>query len=127
MGRFVINMDECSLHVGKDLNRVLELLANIMCFPQRRARIHDDVDLNKVVWATLTHGDPVRKCPPNSEWGAAYVVRANGIDLFNLVAERHRLVNQELNEVMRGGFSGQKLKLLVDPVDPSATDASANL
>ena len=55
------------------------------------------------------------------------MVRANGIDLFNLIAERHRLVNQELNEVMRGGFSGQQLKLLVDPVDPSTTDASANL
>jgi len=55
MGRFVINVDECSLHVGKDLNRILELLANVMRFPQRCACIHDDVDLNKVVWSALAN------------------------------------------------------------------------
>jgi len=53
MGRFVVNVDECPLHVGEDLNRILELLADVMCFPQRCACIHDDVDLNKVVWAAL--------------------------------------------------------------------------
>jgi hypothetical protein len=55
------------------------------------------------------------------------VVRANGIDLFDLVAERHRLVNQKLDKIMRGGFSGQQFEFSVDPVDPSATDAGANL
>jgi hypothetical protein len=55
------------------------------------------------------------------------VVRSDGIDLFNLVAERHRLVNQKLNEVVRGGFSSQQFEFSVDPIDPSATDAAANL
>lgn len=55
------------------------------------------------------------------------MVCSDGIDLFNLVAERHRLVDQKLNEVMRGGFSGQQLKFSVDSVDPSATDAAADL
>ena len=35
------------------------------------------------------------------------MVRADGIDLFNLVAERHRVVGQKLDEFTRGGFSGQ--------------------
>jgi len=35
------------------------------------------------------------------------MVRANGIDLFDLVAERHRFVNQKLNEIIGSGFSGQ--------------------
>jgi hypothetical protein len=53
VGRFVINVDERPLHIGKDLNRILELLANVMCFPQRCARIHDDIDLDEIVWAAL--------------------------------------------------------------------------
>jgi len=61
MCRFVIDMDERSLDTGKYLNRVLKFLANIVCFPQRCACIHDDVDLNEVVWAALTCGNPVRK------------------------------------------------------------------
>ena len=56
-----------------------------------------------------------------------YVVRADGIDFFNLVAEHHCLVNEKLNEVVRGGSSGQQFKFSVDPVDPSAADAGANL
>ena len=55
MGRFVINVDECSFHVGKDLNRILELLANVMCFPQWCAGIHYDVDLDEVVWTALAY------------------------------------------------------------------------
>jgi len=55
------------------------------------------------------------------------VVRANGIELFDLVVERHRFVNQKLNEIIGGGFSCQKFEFSVDPIDPSATDAGANL
>ena len=55
MGRFVINVDECSFHGGKDLNRILELLANVMCFPQWCAGIHYDVDLDEVVWTALAY------------------------------------------------------------------------
>lgn len=55
------------------------------------------------------------------------MVCTNGIDLFDLVAERHRLVNEKLNEIVRGRFSGQQFEFSVDPIDPSATDAGANL
>lgn len=55
VGRFVIHVNECSFHVRKDLNRILKLLANIVRFPQRCARVHDDVDLNEVVWAALSY------------------------------------------------------------------------
>lgn len=53
MGRLMIDVDERSLHVGKDFNRILKFLANIMRFPQRCACIHDDVDLDEVVWTAL--------------------------------------------------------------------------
>jgi hypothetical protein len=55
------------------------------------------------------------------------MVRANGIDLFDLVAECHRIVNEKLNEIMRGGFSGQQFEFSVDPIDPSTADAGGNL
>lgn len=35
------------------------------------------------------------------------MVRTHGVDLLDVAAEHHRLVNQQLDEVMRGGFSGQ--------------------
>ena len=52
----MINVHECSFHIGKNLNRILKLLTNIVCFPQGCARIHYDVDLNEVVWAALAQG-----------------------------------------------------------------------
>ena len=55
------------------------------------------------------------------------MVCSDCVDLFDLIAKRHCLVNQKLNEVMRGGFSGQQFKFSVDPVDPRATDAAADL
>jgi hypothetical protein len=55
------------------------------------------------------------------------MVRADGIDLFDLVAERRRLVNQKLDELVRGGFSGQQFELSVDPIRPSDADANRNL
>jgi len=127
MGRFVINMDERSLDTGKYLDRILKLLANIVCFPQRCACSHDDVDLNEVVWAALMCGNLVRNIYQIPKSTVAYVVRADGIDLFNLVAEHHRLVNEKLNEIVGSGSSGQQFKFSVDPIDPSAADAGANL
>lgn len=55
MSRFVVNVDECSLHVRQDFNRVLKLLADIVCFPQGRASLHDDINLDEVVWSTLAY------------------------------------------------------------------------
>lgn len=53
MGCFVVNVNERSFYIGKDLNRILEFLAEVMCFPQRCVGIHDDVNLDEVVWAAL--------------------------------------------------------------------------
>ena len=55
------------------------------------------------------------------------MVRANGIDFLDLVAECHSLVNQKLNEIVRGRFSGQQLEFFADPIDPGATNAGADL
>jgi hypothetical protein len=57
VGRFVIHVNECTLNVWKNFNRVLELLADIMRFPQRGVCVHNNVDLNKVVWAALGSKD----------------------------------------------------------------------
>ena len=68
MGSLVVDMHERALHVGEYLNLVLQLLADVMRFPQRRACIHDDVDLDKVVLSQcqqieLDHEDPLRTGP----------------------------------------------------------------
>lgn len=55
------------------------------------------------------------------------MVRADSIDLFDLVAERHRVVDQKLDEIMRGGFAGQQFEFSVNPVDPGAADTGGNL
>lgn len=49
MSSLVIDVHKRSFDVGQYLDFVLELLADIMRFPQRRASIHDYVDLDKVV------------------------------------------------------------------------------
>jgi hypothetical protein len=49
------------------------------------------------------------------------------IDLIELVAERHCLVNQELEEVMRCRLSGQKLELSVNRSTPGDDDSQGNL
>lgn len=69
MGRFMVNVDECSLHVGKDFDCILKLLADIMCLPQRGARIHNDVDLNEVVRAALKLRKSMRKRLFDFKWG----------------------------------------------------------
>ena len=55
------------------------------------------------------------------------MIRADSIDFLNLLVERHRLVNQELDELVGGGFSRQQLEFFVDPVDPSSGDTGGNL
>ena len=49
----MIDVDEGSFYVWKDFDRILKFLAEIMCFPQWCARVHDDVDLDEIVWAAL--------------------------------------------------------------------------
>jgi len=63
----MINVDECSFHVGKDLNSVLKLLADIVRFPQWRACVHGNIYLYEVVWAALENKRLLENRPPDSE------------------------------------------------------------
>ena len=49
MGSLMVDMHERTIHVGKHFDLILQLLADIMRFPQGRARVHDDVDLDKII------------------------------------------------------------------------------
>ena len=55
------------------------------------------------------------------------MVRADGVDLLNLVAERHRLVDDELQELVRRGLAREQLELSVDRAAPRDDDAGADL
>lgn len=55
------------------------------------------------------------------------VVRPDRIDLLDIVAKRRRFVYNKLQEIVRCGFSGQELKLLVDCMCPGDDDSCRNL
>ena len=55
------------------------------------------------------------------------MVGADRIDLLNLIAEGHRLVRDEFDEVMRCALSRKQFELAVDEVDPGYDDASGDL
>ena len=48
MGSFVINVDESPVHVGQHLDFVLQLLADIVSFPEGCICVHHNVDLDVV-------------------------------------------------------------------------------
>lgn len=49
MCRLVIHVHERALDVRKDFDLVLQLLADVVRFPERSPRVHHDVHLDKVV------------------------------------------------------------------------------
>jgi hypothetical protein len=49
----MINMHKCTLHVGKDLYLVLQLLAKVVGFPERGIGLHHDVDFHKIILTKL--------------------------------------------------------------------------
>ena len=55
------------------------------------------------------------------------MIRPNGIDLLNLIAERQGIINNTLNELVRCGFAGEKLKLEVDGPTPRCNHKGRNL
>jgi len=71
MGGFVVDVNECSFHVGEYLDSVLKLLANIVCFPQRCGCGHDDVDLDEIVWAALGNKNLLGNHLLNYRWGSS--------------------------------------------------------
>ena len=44
----MIDVDECSLHIGENFDLILELLADIVGLPQRRSSLHDNIDFYEI-------------------------------------------------------------------------------
>jgi alpha-D-ribose 1-methylphosphonate 5-triphosphate synthase subunit PhnI len=55
------------------------------------------------------------------------VVRAHGVDLRDVLAERRGLVDDELQERVRRGLAREQLELAVDRVAPERDDADGDL
>ena len=55
------------------------------------------------------------------------MVGTDGIEFLNFVAECERLVDDELDKLVRGGFPREQLKLLVDGSTPQCNDTNSNL
>lgn len=48
--RLVIDMDETSIDIGQLFYLILQILGNVMSSPQGHVAVHDNIDLDKVVW-----------------------------------------------------------------------------
>lgn len=55
------------------------------------------------------------------------MVRADGVDLLNFIAESHGLIREQLHELVGCRFSSKQLELLVYCSSPSKDDASRDL
>jgi hypothetical protein len=49
MGCLMVNVYKGPLNIRKDLDLILKLLANIVCFPQRGGSVHHDVHLHDII------------------------------------------------------------------------------
>lgn len=49
VARFIVHMNECTFNVGQNFNLVLQLLAEVVCFPKGGVFIHDNVNLDEVI------------------------------------------------------------------------------
>ena len=49
MCRLVVDMHERSAHIRQDLDLVLQLLTQVVSFPERSAGVHDDVYLDVII------------------------------------------------------------------------------
>ena len=55
------------------------------------------------------------------------MVRAHGVDLLDLVAERRRLVDEQLQELVRRALAREQLELAVYRARPCGNDAERDL
>jgi hypothetical protein len=55
------------------------------------------------------------------------MISADGVDLFDLVAERRGVVDEQLQKVVRRGFAGEELELAVDRARPGGNNAGCDL
>lgn len=63
----------------------------------------------------------------NKDRGLTYLVCAYSIDLLDLVAERDGVVDEELQELVRGRFPSQQLELVVNGARPRKDDTERDL
>ena len=63
----------------------------------------------------------------NERTAATHVIRSDRIQLLDLVAERHRLVDDELEELVRCRFSGEQRELGEHGSGPGDDDADGDL
>lgn len=153
---FVVDVHECAADVRQDLDLVLQLLAEVVRLPQRRARGHHHVHLDVVLLQPpKTPVSISSHCAQSQEREAGTectyrtalqtrqalvsihmqrggsrgtdVVRAHGVNLLNLVTERHRFVYDELDELVWRGFPCEQLELEVYCAAPRNDDAERNL
>ncbi len=54
MCRFVVNVYKSPFNIRQLLDLVLQLLTNVMSFVQRSLRVHDNVNLDEIIRATLS-------------------------------------------------------------------------
>lgn len=55
------------------------------------------------------------------------MIRADGVDLLNFIAESHGLIREQLHELVRCRFPCKQLELLVYCSSPRNDDASRDL
>ena len=55
------------------------------------------------------------------------MVGPHGVDFLDLLAERHCLVYDELDELVRGGFASEQFELLINGASPRNDDEKSNL
>lgn len=56
-----------------------------------------------------------------------YMVCSNRVHLLDLVRERRSFVDEQLYEIMRGGFSSEQLELFIDRPAPCNNNTCSNL
>lgn len=102
----MVDVHKRPFDVRQHLDPVLKLLAEVVRLPQRRARVHDDVNFDVVVRSAM--------------------ICAHGIHFLDLVAERHRVVHEQLDKVAGRRLAGEQLELGVDGVSPSEHDTEGD-
>lgn len=106
---FMIDMDEAPIDVGQILQLVLQVLRNVMSFPQRHLPIEHDIDFDMVFWARVTNATAVDRLDIAVECHGLEEVQSARLEI-----SRHRntyLINDQLLEVDWSCDTRKKLEL----------------
>lgn len=149
----MIYVHESPSYVRQDLDLILQLLTEIVGFPEGSVGVHDDVYLDVIVlimrefsfseseWQEIEDYIPVRSTEQVmddqmstqlyermiEEGGKTHMIRSNSVHLMYLIREGRRLIREKLNELMRRRLPSKQLKLLVDSTSPGNDDTCCNL